>query len=61
MDTDLENELLIAFVNNIGNGADYNISLCDGAFVLVKAGLVDKRESTTFPSDIEKSFLFQIY
>jgi transcriptional regulator GlxA family with amidase domain len=29
-------------------------SHCDGAFVLAKAGLLDKVASTTFPSDIPK-------
>ncbi len=52
MDTDLENESLISFVNTKGMEADYTMSLCDGAFVLAKAGLVDDRESTTFPTDI---------
>ncbi|MEM9390402.1 MAG: DJ-1/PfpI family protein, partial [Bacteroidota bacterium] len=32
--------------------AQYVMSLCDGAFVLAKAGIVDGKESTTFPSDI---------
>lgn len=53
MDSDLENEQLIQWVASIGNGADYVMSLCDGAFVLAKAGLVDQKESTTFPSDID--------
>ncbi|WP_436514505.1 DJ-1/PfpI family protein [Ekhidna sp. To15] len=54
MDSDLENETLINWVTEIGGKADYVMSLCDGAFVLAKAGLVDGKESTTFPTDIEK-------
>jgi transcriptional regulator GlxA family with amidase domain len=54
MDTDLENEVLIGFVSNVGGSASYVMSLCDGAFVLAKAGLTQGHESTTFPSDIIK-------
>ena len=54
MDSDLENETLINWVTEIGGKADYVMSLCDGAFVLAKAGLVDGKESTTFPSDIQR-------
>lgn len=54
MDSDLENEALINFVKTTGGNAQYIMSLCDGAFVLAKAGLVDKKESTTFPSDIQR-------
>jgi transcriptional regulator GlxA family with amidase domain len=54
MDTDLEDDVLIQFVKDRGAKARYVISLCDGAFVLAKAGLTDGHESTTFPSDIPK-------
>ncbi|MTI20621.1 glutamine amidotransferase [Fulvivirga sp. RKSG066] len=52
MDSDLENEELITFIREKGARAAYVMSLCDGAFVLAKAGLVNGKESTTFPSDI---------
>jgi transcriptional regulator GlxA family with amidase domain len=52
MDADLENERLIEWVAKVGKKADFVMSLCDGAFVLAKAGLVAGKESTTFPSDI---------
>lgn len=54
MDTDLENERLIEFVRSTGKRTSYVLSLCDGAFVLAKAGLLDMHECTTFPGDIEK-------
>lgn len=54
MDTDLDNEKLIDFVKNTGKKSSYVLSLCDGAFVLAKAGLLDLHECTTFPGDIEK-------
>lgn len=52
MDTDLQNVALINFVREAGEQAQYVMSLCDGAFVLAHAGLVEGHESTTFPSDI---------
>jgi len=54
MDADLENEKLIDFVKHSGKQASYVMSLCDGAFVLAKAGLLDLHVCTTFPGDIEK-------
>ncbi|MFT6334577.1 MAG: transcriptional regulator GlxA family with amidase domain [Halioglobus sp.] len=54
LDTDLENEALIDWVAMTGAKAEYVTSHCDGAFVLAKAGLLDKVASTTFPSDIPK-------
>jgi transcriptional regulator GlxA family with amidase domain len=53
MGSDLQNEELISFVSSKGRDAKYVISLCDGAFVLARAGLVSGRKSTTFPTDIE--------
>jgi len=51
MDTDLENTEMIEWVSRVGDDAMYVMSLCDGAFVLAKAGLLDEVSSTTFPSD----------
>ena len=54
LDTDLENEAMLAFVKRAAKEASYVTSHCDGAFVLAKAGLLDNVASTTFPSDIDK-------
>jgi transcriptional regulator GlxA family with amidase domain len=54
MDSDLKNEKLIGFVKKYGKEASYVMSLCDGAFVLAKAGLLEMHQCTTFPGDIEK-------
>ena len=54
MDTDLEDENLISFIKETGTQAQFIMSLCDGAFVLAKAGLLDALESTTFPTDIDR-------
>ena len=52
MDSDLEDSRLIEWVRRIGTKADYIVSVCDGAFVLARAGLLDGLKCTTFPSDI---------
>jgi len=54
MDTDLEDQRLLRFVRERGREAGYLLSLCDGAFVLAAAGLLEGLESTTFPSDIPR-------
>jgi len=54
MDSDLENTALIDWVRFTGRRAQYVVSLCDGAFVLARAGLLDRRKATTFPADIPR-------
>lgn len=54
MDTDLRNRTMIEWVREIGGRARYVVSLCDGAFVLAAAGLLDGRRVTTFPGDQER-------
>lgn len=51
LDSDLEDGELIAFIQKVDREALYVTSHCDGAFVLAKAGLLDGRVCTTFPSD----------
>ncbi len=54
LDTDLEDETMLDFVKKTADQAQFVTSHCDGAFVLAKAGLLDRVASTTFPSDIAK-------
>jgi len=54
MDADLENEVMMAWVAEIGSQARFVVSLCDGAFVLAAAGLLDGHECTTFPGDQDR-------
>ncbi|MEM9917101.1 MAG: DJ-1/PfpI family protein [Bacteroidota bacterium] len=52
LDSDLEDEKMIDFVQQAARNAQFVTSHCDGAFILAKAGLLDSVVSTTFPSDI---------
>ena len=54
LDTDLEDEVMINFVKEVDENALFMTSHCDGAFVLAKAGVLDGKVSTTFPSDIDR-------
>lgn len=52
MDLDLRDERLIAWVRERGRAARYVLSVCDGAFLLAAAGLLDGHCCTTYPADI---------
>ncbi|HEX4960049.1 MAG TPA: DJ-1/PfpI family protein [Thermoanaerobaculia bacterium] len=54
MEGDLKNQALIAWVRKTGGRARHVVSLCDGAFVLAQAGLLDGVPATTFPADYER-------
>lgn len=52
LDSDLEDDEMLDFVEETAQQAIFVTSHCDGAFVLAKCGLLDSVVSTTFPSDI---------
>ncbi len=54
MDRDLENREMIEWVRETGESAHFVVSLCDGAFVLAEAGLLDGHVVTTFPGDQDR-------
>ena len=54
MDKDLENRAMIDWVRQVAGRARHVVSLCDGAFILAKAGLLDGVAATTFPEDYDR-------
>ncbi len=54
MDADLRDERMLSWVRKVGGDAHYVMSLCDGAFVLAAAGLLEGRAVTTFPGDQDR-------
>ena len=54
MDEDLKDERMMRWVAEVGRRARYVVSLCDGAFVLAAAGLLEGHRSTTFPGDQDR-------
>lgn len=54
LDSDLEDTVMIDFVKQCAQKAQFITSHCDGAFVLAKAGLLDQKVATTFPGDIDQ-------
>ena len=54
MDADLADSAMIEWVRKAGAEARWVVSLCDGAFVLAEAGLLDGHAVTTFPADYDR-------
>lgn len=54
MDVDLRNPEMIGWVRRVGGQARHVVSLCDGAFVLAQAGLLEGVPATTFPDDYKR-------
>ena len=54
MDSDLENEAMITWLQEVAESARFVLSLCDGAFVLAKAGVLKGLDVTTFPGDQDR-------
>ncbi|MFG0316302.1 MAG: DJ-1/PfpI family protein, partial [Planctomycetota bacterium JB042] len=52
VDADFDDPALVEFVRSRGSTARWVMSLCDGAFVLGRAGLLDGKTCTTFPGDL---------
>lgn len=53
LSSDLRNDALIGFVRKAAASAQFATSHCWGCFTLAKAGLLDGKECTTFPTSID--------
>lgn len=59
LDADLKNERVIEWLKKAGREAKFITSHCQGAFLLGKAGLLDNKQATTFPTnneDLQKQY-----
>lgn len=54
MTSDLDDTRLLSWLSERGQKARWVMSVCDGAFLLAKAGLLEGRSCTTFPADIRE-------
>ncbi len=52
MDSDLSDARLIDWIRDRGSACRFVLSVCDGAFLLAQAGLLDGKFCTTFPGNI---------
>ncbi|HXH11927.1 MAG TPA: DJ-1/PfpI family protein [Alphaproteobacteria bacterium] len=59
LDADLKNERVIEWLKKAAREAKFITSHCQGAFLLGKAGLLDNKQATTFPTnneDLQKQY-----
>jgi len=54
MDADLENEAYMGWIEKAVAGAEWVITVCDGAFPLAATGALDGRVATTYPGDRQR-------
>ncbi len=51
LDKDLKNQRVVDWVKRTAKNAKYVTSNCEGAFLLARAGVLDGKNATTFPTD----------
>jgi transcriptional regulator GlxA family with amidase domain len=51
LDRDLKNQRVVDWVKKTAKSAKYVTSNCEGAFLLARAGVLDGKNATTFPTD----------